>query len=170
MPNPFGIELGSTPHAGMADYDVVLKSVPKPHPAFKTYLGKWHPERGLVYILASSDVFEEDSFACSSRSLYDTVKRQLNKVYGQSESLEFMEPNSIYPDDSDFVDSLLREERLHATRWCEETGANLDAGIERIFLSIVGVDYGASKVMLSYSLKGGADIDEHVDDFGAMSL
>lgn len=170
MPNPFGIELGSTPHAGLADYNVDFKSVPKPHPAFKSYLGKWHPERGLTYIVAASDIFEDDGFAYAAQDLYETVKRQLSKVYGEAKSDEFVEADSLYPDESEFVDSLLSNERHHVTRWSEDTGAVLDAGIERIFLSIVGVGYDSSQVVLSYSLKGGADIDEHVDDFGAMSL
>lgn len=168
MTNPFGLEPGSTPPSGMATYHIVLHSVPKPHPAFKSYMGSWKPERGLVRILGSSEHFRDDPTASSARRLYDQVKRQLTQLYGQPDVSEFVS-DEVWAEEKDFCMSLENGERSHASLW-EDGKHRLGDEVEKIFLMVASDDgYETSNVTLIYDLPGFED--EIVgDEYGIDSL
>lgn len=157
MPDPFGLKAGSTPPLGMADYLVSFHAVPKPHPAFQSYSGKWAPDRGLVQVIANSQIFEDEPDCRSSIALYERVKRQLEQVYGTPCSVEFLDDDPLWPDASDVWQSLNHGERSHGSRWDTET-RTLDSNIERIDLMVVADEaYEASHVILAYSFLGAQD-------------
>ncbi|MDF2096121.1 hypothetical protein [Aquibaculum arenosum] len=168
MAKPFGLEPGSTPPSGMATYHIVLHSVPKPHPAFKSYMGSWTPERGLVRVMGTSEHFGEDSTASTARRLYDQVKRQLTQVYGSPQENEFVS-DSVWAEERDFCSALANGERSHASLW--ERGVHgLDSDIQRIFLAVVSDDgYETSNVSLMYDLPGYED-EAAGDEYGLDSL
>lgn len=167
MPNPFGLEFGSTPSAQVAEYLVAFKTVPRTHPDFKEYDGMWSPKAGLIGVDARSDVFVDDSRCIQALSLYDKVAKQLETVYGVPEIYESLDADAVYDGDKYFFDSLRNKERMHFRIWNRADGANLDAGIEEIRLSIFVVDHESTQVLLSYEAKGCSDADE---DFGSDAL
>lgn len=155
MPNPFGLEAGSTPDAGMADYLVVFHAVPKPHPLFFEYSGNWRPGKGLVEVVAKTKVIEDDESCYQTLKIYDQLKRQLSQVYGAGDVQEYLVHDSIWDGADEFWQSLHSNDRVHATKWDARTGAELDAKINRIYLSVMnGYQHGSSYVFLSYEFEG----------------
>ena len=168
MANPFGLEAGSTPPSGMAKYHVIMQSVPKPHPAFKSYMGEWKPEAGLVRILGNSDRFDDDSSALSARRLYDQVKRQLVQLYGQPDEIEGVSEDG-WEEEKDFCMAIENGARSHACQWNSKEHALTD-NVEKIFL-MVGTDdgYQTSHVVLIYDFPGFED-ELTGDEYGLESL
>jgi len=156
MPNPFGLTAGQTPNADTAEYWVNFFAVPKPHPDFKEYSGKWTPEQGLVTVAAYSKTFDEDAAGYGARRLYDRLKNQLSSVYGSSRSAEFIEDDALWSDHDEFVRSILTDERCHFTQWSPDHGSRLDAEIKEINLSIVAESDEAAKVMIRYEFTNNA--------------
>lgn len=167
MPNPFGIELGSTPDASSADYRASFKRIPRPHPDLKEYHGVWRPGFGLVVINASSAVRTDDPYARATRATYDKIAQQLEKAYGAPAVCEDLDEDSIYTEERYFCSSLNNGERLHFRFW--ETGRNtiFDANIGSILLKIESRDMDTSWITLTYSLKGG-DVSETDSGFDAL--
>lgn len=168
MANPFGLEPGSTPPSGMASYHIVLHSVPNPHPSFKSYMGSWRPEHGLVRVMATSEQFGDDSTASSARRLYDQVKRQLTQRYDNPESNEFVS-DEVWAPEKDFCMALENGERAHACIWTRLDN-QLGDDLEKIFLMVNSDDgYETSSVSLIYEFPG---FDEATvgDDYGLDSL
>lgn len=150
MPNPFGLAAGQTPDSDVAAYWVNFHEVPKPHPDFKEYSGKWTPEQGLIAIMAYSKLFNEDAAGYSVIRLYDRLKSQLESVYGPSQSAEFIDDDALWSGHDEFIQSILTDERCHFTQWTPEHGSRLDAGIKEINLAIMAESNDAAKVMLRY--------------------
>ena len=168
MANPFGLEPGSTPPAGMATYHLVLHSVPKPHPGFKTYMGSWRPDHGLVQVSASSDQFTGDPSAASARKLYDQVKRQLTQRYGEPQSNEAV-TDEIWADEREFCSSLGNGERDHACVWTKDDH-QLDDNLNQIFLMVNSEDsYETSSVSIMYEFPGYDEVTSG-DEYGLDSL
>lgn len=170
MPNPFGIALGSTPSLDMATYHVSFQRVPNGHPDLTSYIGTWRPGKGLVSILAMTDVFEDDTQGYSARSIYEKLKRQLERVYGPPLELEFLRPGALYSEDHEFIPSIDHGERHHMCRWNRETRARLDAGIEEITLSLLSEGYDRAKVGLQYATYQFDAHDSESESFGESSL
>lgn len=167
MPNPFGLELGATPGAQIAEYEVTFKSVPKVHPDFRAYSGTWHPEKGLIEVRAQSEMFHSDERGGLARSLYEKIATQLEKVYGPPEVFEHLNSDALYTEEREFLQSLERRERFHFRTWDKARGARLDAGIDLIQLSIFAIDSDSSIVALSYGVETDIDADSQ---FGAEAL
>lgn len=170
MPDPFGLKGGSTPPIGMAEYVLLFHAVPKPHPAFLQYRGKWSPEHGLTNVFATTKSFEDEADCHSARAVYRQVQRQLESVYGPFDSIETVDQDAVWPDESDFYNALRNDERTHACRWSVDSGARLDAGITTITLSVVANDgYDSSEVMLNYEFPGPSHAGLS-DEYGLDSL
>ena len=170
MPNPFGLELGSTPGSDVAKYMIEFKSVPRGHPDFKRYAGIWNPKKGLTSIRAFSQTFEDDTYASESREIYGRIKRQLTQAYGECSSAEGTTRHLRGDDHSDFVSEIERGDRVHASEWSLESGAALDANISHIDLRVVGIEYDKSFVALTYSLLERDFVDEDDEAAGASVL
>lgn len=168
MVQPFGLEPGSTPPNGMANYHIDFETVPKPHPAFKSYAGIWKPGRGLTMILGTSERFSDDRTAIGARQLYEQVKRQLSQIYGDPDVHEFV-TDEYWDDENDFCMTLGNDERFHLSRWTQSEHA-LDERVQNIQLSVRSDDgYEESHVCLSYSFSGNEDSPD-ADEFGIDSL
>jgi hypothetical protein len=155
MPDPFGLTAGSTPPAGMANYHIAFHVVPKPHPAFHNYSGVWTPEDGLVQVVASSKVFEDEADCRSSIDLYERVKRQLEQVYGRPANNEIVNEDGTWPELHEFWNGLNNGDRVHGSRWTQDTASKLDANIAQIDLMIIADDqYDSSHVLLAYRFAG----------------
>lgn len=160
MPNPFGIEMGSTPGHDTADYFVTLSSVPKPHPDFKNYFAKWDPQNKLSRIHGNSEKFLNDRFGHQSKIIYEKIRSQLSSVYGNFDEIEYIEEYSAYSEDREFVESILIGDRTHMSTWSINTGSRLDSGISKIFLSIEADDSESSYVSLMYTFQNHDNNDQ----------
>ena len=161
MPNPFGLELGSTPGADSASYNVQFRSVPKPHPDLVNYFGEWHPQFGLIAIRGASITVSDDEFGYGVLEIYDRLRKQLANVYGYFESMEMLYSDPNFSDGK-FVQEIFFEERSHMCVWEQKFGSELDASIKRIILSIHAQSFNQSFVALGYTL---IDPDERARDY-----
>ncbi|MEO6299175.1 MAG: hypothetical protein ABIO62_06050, partial [Paracoccaceae bacterium] len=170
MPNPFGIPLGSTPQLESATYQVSFKHVPNPHPDLTTYAGTWSPNGGMNFVVGCSKPFPDDPSGSAAVLVYDRLKRQLQKIYGPSQSFESVSPDAIYTDDREFVAGLGNHDRSHSHVWTPMTGANLDAEIDYICLEIAFVDQNTAKVILIYSSEDTGEGEKEYDQIGISAL
>jgi hypothetical protein len=149
MAAPFGIAFGSTPDR--EQYFVSFKHVAKPHPLFRNVSGMWSPETGLYQIAGSSDIYEYDPYGQNISSDYNTIQAQLTKFYGSSSNLEYLCDGAIYSDPRDFLESIARNERVHASLWDRSTGAYLPELMESVYLSICMASDWDAQLMLVFS-------------------
>jgi len=168
MPNPFGLIAGSTPPRTSGKYFLMFKTVPKPHPELRNYTGTWDPEFGLMDVSANSERFEDDSRGYLSIKLYDSLKRQLNHVYGENTVIEMIDEDSVWNGDAEFIHSIIAGDRSYITKWSHEDGSNLDSGISEIWLSIDPEDSDTGIVRLRYVFEGGPSPED--DGIGLDSL
>jgi hypothetical protein len=151
MPNPFGIELGSTPQDKDATYSVTFRSPARPHPAFSTYTGAWSPTEGLVAVTATTDAFEDDDFGTRTMETYDALKAQLAQVYGPFKEVRYVEDH-IDEDDDGFLYHLEENERRYSSTWNGTAASRLDANIDEIILTVAATEPGPV-VLLEYRSK-----------------
>ena len=169
MPNPFGIALRSTPGHDEAEYEVSFKRIPRPHPDLPNYVANWRPDSGIDRLFASSRINEDDAYGSQSLTLYDRLRSQLIKAYGECEDFHHLKPGAIYDEDRDFVHSLSNGERFHTSVWNAQSGSTLDSGIQEIRLMILATGYDSSQVVLSYSSEA-ADASQSADGEGIDAL
>ena len=170
MPNPFGVELGSTPSAATAEFRVKFRDVPSRHPDLSEYQGIWHPVLGLTRVWGWSALDENDRSGFRSRQIYDRLKDQLSRVYGRAEEHEIIDRDSYFGDYSDFIHSIYLEDRIHGCRWVDSNSRPLGFGISSIYLSIVALDRDQSQVLLKYSSLPEGHSDQDRDQHGIEAL
>lgn len=150
MPSPFGFNAGDTPDSNIAEYSVKFYDVPKPHPDLKDYRGTWRPEVGLTSLTGISRIYEDDSTGLKVKFLYERLKNQLGKVYGKSSSGEYINKDATWGEEHEFLQSMIKRERVHFTEWSNSNGSNLDANIRELMLAIVPEDDERSKLLVRY--------------------
>jgi hypothetical protein len=117
---------------------------------FQSVIGKWSPDTGLFEIIANSETYNNDPYGISIQADYDKIKEQIDSVYGESFEIQQIRPGALYSEDREFLESMLRSERLHGAMWSEDTGARLPKDLSQISLAIVAESEDAGYISLTY--------------------
>lgn len=146
-PGPFGLKFGQpaedfilTPWPeGYAHYRI--SSVPKPHPLFTSYYGRFVDQFGLTRVFADSDEITSDSEGYILRSRFNDFVDRLKVKYGEPEILDFKsrlsfddDYNVLAESESEWMEDLSNNERHLCASWKIPPGKSHDRPVEMALL------------------------------------
>ncbi|PKH31444.1 hypothetical protein [Shewanella sp. ALD9] len=165
---PFGLDMGMSVNSidknakQAAPYVYLTTNVPKPHSAFADYAIKAAPETGLCWLKAIGKDISTSSYGIELQSAFSEMSDKLTKIYGKSETTDFLMPGSIWKDPNDFMMAMLKKERFLMAVWEKEKGSKLDGNLAQVALvaSAAGRDKGY--ISLEYSFSNKEDCDAEI--------
>lgn len=158
-PGPFGFSMSMTLQDLSSEVDeispnrYIVKSVPKPHSAFETYIVSLCPKVGLYAIRAISSTIDTNAYGSELIAKYDSMKEKLGLAYGKHELYEFLMHDSIWNEPRDWMQSLLSKERVMSAEWKKEHGSNVGELLDTVFLQSAAVDTSSGFIALEYIFK-----------------
>ena len=126
---PFGFERGMTKEQVIAlvgqravekveDDQLVLKTAPRPHPDFNTYIVMISPERGLVKFSAVGKIIHTSRYGEEVKSAFDETQNLVIKSYGPpAHAYDLLKSGSIWKEPEDWMAGLAKEERGLLSFW-----------------------------------------------------
>ena len=135
LAGPFGTNMGDAKEKfknliDAGDNNYLTRDVPLRHSVFAEYFLLFG-ENGLNGVIAQS-TYKNDRFGIQAQNAYKKVKEQLIKKYGEPEIKEFLREGALFKDDSEFVMSLYKSERVHACVWeLKKDGESVEGEIFR---------------------------------------
>jgi len=126
---PFGFEYGMTKDAiiKLVGKDavkedkgdlLVLKTAPKPHELFDTYMVIISPEHGLLKIRAVSRDIDTSQYGDEIKAQFGLIRKGLENVYGEpTHTFDFLRSGSIWDESKDWMTGLLKKERTLEVYW-----------------------------------------------------
>ena len=130
---PFGIQEGEnyTKYDGERLGDNVYTiTPPNPHSEFGGYIVKWTKICGITKVVALGDTVDADATGTTLRRKYDEFAQLLSKKYGEGNSYEYLNHDSIWDSYSDWMMAINVGDRTHTTYWIDDNDSfpdNLDA-------------------------------------------
>jgi hypothetical protein len=128
---PFGFEAGMTKEQIIqivgndaiketSGDTIILANAPEAHHDFESYALKISPENGLVKILAVGKNINTNGFGNELKSAYKSIKTALANIYGRpNHEWDLLVNGSIWTGPDDWMDGLLKKERILACGWID---------------------------------------------------
>ena len=135
---PFGIDKG----ASAESLDIIKRvspgvyyvNPPQKHSLFEKYLVMVSDTQGVYKIVASGKNISTNTNGTELTDEFDTLKSMLSKSYGEYLEANFGITGSEWDEPEDFMEGLLKKERLLSATWIEKYGAKLKGGIQSVKL------------------------------------
>lgn len=161
---PFGLKMGLTynqlkaidPGIEKIDEDrYVMTKVPTPHPDFEDYWVTLSTKSGLVKIGAFTKTIESSGNGWQLRNQFWGYAQILGEKYGDYETLDYLDYNSIWTDPQYFMTGLAEKERTLKCTWSDEIGSSLYNNLSYIWLLAGAYDVFSGFVYLGYQFTNG---------------
>ena len=124
---PFGLTMGMTYNQikkidkNIKKLDIRLfysiKIVPRPHPAFESYIVQIGPTRGLSIIKAIGKNIYTSVYGTEIRNVFENMNKALCLKYGKGKVTDRLGYGSIWNEPKDFTMALIRKERALLSLW-----------------------------------------------------
>lgn len=140
MPTPFGIRMG-TPKENLgeikevAPFKYTLKSVPRPHSDFESYIVQATPKAGVCWVKAIGKNVSTSEYGNELRTKFKELEEQITSVYGPSEHTDLLRSGALWDEPREWLMSVRQGERVFATFWGKDKGSRLPDGVT-IFLGV----------------------------------
>ena len=167
---PFGLDMGMSikqidPNAEeIAPYTYKIKSVPKPHSAFESYVVKVSPKCGLCWIKAIGKDISTSTYGIELKSSFYDLKERLEKVYGESETTDMLFYGSIWNEPNDWMMGLIKNERILCSFWEKEKGLDLKENIKVVALAAMPINQNKGYLTIEYSFINKDTCDKEISD------
>lgn len=167
LANPFGIEKGMS----LADVGegveikpgiYQLKSVPKPHSSFESYIVRTSPECGIYWIKAIGKSVNTSVYGSDLKNTFLAFDKKLTTAYGERENIDRLLPNSIWDEANDWMRALQKKERVLMSHWSNENGSTLPKGMQQIFLDTKALSTDEGYIVLEYYFDGFNSCEEEI--------
>jgi hypothetical protein len=166
---PFGFEYGMTKEQVIAavgqnavrkatDDALEITTVPKPHPAFESYVLIISPTRGLVKIVAVGNTIKTNGLGGEVRDAFTETQVLVARNYGSPEkAFDFLRSGSIWNDPQDWMMGLAKKERVLTSFWAFVNSPN---HITTMKLEAKALSAEAGYLALGYEFEG---FEEYAD-------
>jgi hypothetical protein len=132
-----------------------LRTVPKPHEAFREYLLLFSDSDGLLKVLAFSGNIDTARDGTELRGHYDSLKDQLDASYGfPTTDVDRLKGGSLWNEPQDFMMGLLKHDRTLECFWLASDKVAIKDSIAAIQLSAGALDDSTGFVTLGYEFSG----------------
>jgi hypothetical protein len=156
-PAPFGIAMGAKKERvanivrEVEPFLYVLSDVPKPHEAFTSYSVRIAPKAGVCFIKAFGRDVATNAQGTQLRLEFGLIRAELEAVYGKPVTVDQLQAESTLKQDKDWMNSLLRNERVLGSRWSAEDGSKMKPGIKTIDLVAAARTESEGFLVLEYT-------------------
>lgn len=154
MSGPFGLEMGLSATEINAEQVAPgaykLMNVPQPHSAFESYLAKIAPNAGLFWIKAIGKNIISSSHGFELRNAFLDMKNKLTQSYGNCESIDLLLPGSIWNEPTDYMMSLIKQERKLGAIWESAYGSKLKNNVKSVVLIATAIDNSTGYLQIEY--------------------
>jgi len=169
---PFGFEMGMTVKQVQtlvklpppdARGGFVLKTAPKPHRAFESYYLIFSPKTGLAKIGAAGKDITVTGAGHALRTAFESMEKSLSAKYGRSERQDKIDSRSVWNGPGDWMQALLKEERVLLAFWNGSEG-QLPDNLQVIFLEAKALSPSAGYLMLYYEFSNFNELKDAADE------
>lgn len=157
LAGPFGTNMGDglekfpgAVASGDTPFWYSMTTAPKQHSLFENYFIGVHPETGLAAIVGISHPFRNDRFGSSVQNAFDTLKKQLDSIYGQGKLIDVLRHGSIWKEPSEWVASINHNERTYSCYWTKSEKNKLKDNIDGIILYVRAESGSSAYIVLRY--------------------
>ena len=181
---PFGLTMGMTYNQiKKIDKDIMklnirlfysIKTVPKPHPAFESYIVQISPTTGLSAVKGIGKNIKTSVYGLDIRNAFEDMNKALCSKYGQGKTIDRLRYGSIWNEPKDFTMSLVTKERLLVSLWGTINGKiyskHLPNNISKMSLSTKMTKRNVGYIILSYLFDNEIDVENELDAKNNQSL
>lgn len=170
---PFGLEKGMTYEQLLAIDPSIseiapgyykLTTVPKPSPAFESYIVQIHPDHGLYFLKAIGKDIETSTYGIELKAEFDRVKKGLIAVYGEpTGSYDYLRPGSLWDEPRDWMISIIKKERVLIFAWGEDD-IPITTDIEKVFLGIDVTSTTSGYILIEYYFAGYSEYETPAEE------
>src|SRR5262245_55037327 len=157
LPSPFGLQMGMKNdqlgkiQSEISPYKYQLASVSKPHTDLEVYAVTATPNAGLCFIRAVSPNWKTSSDGAILRSRFESMKSQLEGIYGKPYLLDTLDEGSELNRPRDWMAALQKDERKLLARWsAADDKLTMKPTIAKIYVAAYAVSADAGYIAVEY--------------------
>lgn len=140
----------------------ILKSVPKPHSSFGTYVVQVGNNSGLSWIKAIGKDIATSVYGIELITAFNQMRTKLDNTYAKGELTDVLLPESIWDEPKDWMASLIRKERILMCIWDASKGARLKNNLTSIALGANANDTDSGFLFLEYEFSNNDQCDKEI--------
>ena len=165
---PFGLWVGmktseiEAPLEEIAPFKYKTTTLPKPHSAFEFYILQITPKSGLSWVKALGKNVPTNGYGFELQSVFSEMEGKLSRSYGRNTRTDALLPGSIWNEPRDWMQALLKRERILVSAWDEKSGATLPEGLTSIYLGVSAVDTESGFISLEYTLENNGESEAEI--------
>ena len=159
---PFGLPMGTT-LAQLASFGPTeesdakgfykLRTVPKPHEDFETYIVAVSEKQGLCKIMAIGKDVSTSAQGYELRSAFESLDKILLEKYGDRKNFDFLNAGSIWDEPKDFMMGLVKKERTLSSYWDQSQGSHFTDHVNAITLETTALHSDVGYLQLRYEFE-----------------
>lgn len=165
---PFGVSMGTKGSELVFDNDIgdgyyVLRSVPKPHSHFESYVVMYHKTTGVCLFQAVGVDVPTKGDGSGLKEEYEFVAGLVSKAYGNYDHYEHLADGSNLEGDKNYMKAVVAGEMSLQASWDEESSANLKQDITEVLLLGKATDARTGYVLLQYRFANWAKCSDAIE-------
>jgi hypothetical protein len=129
-----------------------LTTAPRPSSHFGTYILTFNDSDRLVKIYAGTNALDTNSFGTQLRSEFSDVREALKEKYGVGESVDSLDPGTIWSEPRDWMAGLLKEESHLVYYWMPAPANSM--AITSILVRAGALSVDQWYITINYELEG----------------
>jgi len=157
---PFGLSMGIRKEdivgnlEEVAPFLYLTTDVPKKHSRFESYLLQISPVHGLSMVKGIGFKISTNPYGFEIKTSFEEMKEKLVKIYGKSETSDFLMNGSIWNESRDWLQGLVNGERYLFAKWDQSTTRNsLPNDLETVYVGASATDTYSGCINVEYYFK-----------------
>lgn len=165
---PFGVAMGQKGDELVFDDDAgdgyyVLRSVPRPHSHFESYIVMYHEGTGVCLFRAVGIDVATGADGTALKAEYELIAGLVSRAYGNYDHYEHLADGSSLDGDDNYMKAMAHGEMLLQASWDEESKAELKNDITEVLLWGKATDAETGYVLLQYRFANWAECADSIE-------
>lgn len=165
---PFGVAMGQKGDELVFDEDVgdgyyVLRSVPRPHSHFESYIVMYHESTGVCLFQAVGIDVAAGADGAALKAEYELIAGLVSKAYGNYDHYEHLADGSSLDGNDNYMEAMAQGEMSLQASWDEESKAKLKNDITEVLLWGKATDAETGYVLLQYRFANWAECADRIE-------
>ena len=125
--------------------------LPKTHSASTHYFVQITPVQGLSWVKSIGNTIQTNPYGIELRTAFEDMRGKLEKIYGKSESIDYLMYESIWNEPRDWMQAIQNGERKLAAIWENKGNTKLPSSLENVFLYVAANDAYSGWIAIEYT-------------------
>lgn len=167
---PFGVAMGQKTSDKLilandiGDGYYVLRSVPKPHSHFESYVVMYRQSTGVCLFQAVGIDVDTGEDGAELKEEYQAIASLISKAYGNYDHYEHLADGSSLDGEKNYMKAMAAGEMSLQASWDEDSSAELKQGITEILLLGKATDKRTGYVLLQYRFANWAACADEIEE------